>query len=176
MNDARGVRLTVKGNQVIKPEGLQCWNDSELVVSTLLSGTSPEGYLFEVTISSYALLALVTGIEQYFKTTAYTLNKELAEQVNSFQDLAQAKDFFKKSCGFSLAEISADWEYVRKIFKYSHRVRHSSAIIADIDEFRSGRSSSEFEQDFVNYKQVKKASKILDELVKKIEELLNGKA
>jgi hypothetical protein len=60
-----GIRVYSAGRKIVSPPAIHLWRDTLRSVKVLLSGQSPEGYMYEVVTANAALSALVTGFESY---------------------------------------------------------------------------------------------------------------
>jgi hypothetical protein len=70
------LRLTLDGKPILRPSAIDAWNATIQAVTILDSGTSSEGYIFEVVVSNLTLSVLVTGFEAYMKTRFAELERE----------------------------------------------------------------------------------------------------
>jgi hypothetical protein len=66
----------VDGKTVIQPPALEAWRATLKAVEVLLSGSSTEGYMYEVVTANLSISILVTGYETYCKRRFLELEQE----------------------------------------------------------------------------------------------------
>jgi hypothetical protein len=71
-----GVSFYSNGKTVIQPPAIEAWRDTLKAVRVLLSGSSPEGYMYEVVTANLSISVLVTGYETYCKRRFLELEEE----------------------------------------------------------------------------------------------------
>jgi hypothetical protein len=70
------VRGFAGGTEIIAPPAIELWRDTVRAVTTLLSGESSEGYVFETVLSNAALVMLTTGFETYCEERFAEIERE----------------------------------------------------------------------------------------------------
>lgn len=71
-----GVHVRVGGQTVLEPTAINAWRDTLKAIEIFQSGTSPEGFLFEVVCANLAVAMLVTGFETYTKRRFLEIEEE----------------------------------------------------------------------------------------------------
>lgn len=71
-----GVQVRVGGQTVLEPTAINAWRDTLKAIEIFQSGTSPEGFLFEVVCANLAVAMLVTGFETYTKRRFLEIEEE----------------------------------------------------------------------------------------------------
>ena len=66
--EVMGERIFVGGEPVLQPTALGTWKETLKAIEILLTGKSPEGYIFDVVVANMIIVMLVTGLEAYCKT------------------------------------------------------------------------------------------------------------
>jgi hypothetical protein len=66
----------VNGKTIIQPPALEAWRATLSAVKVLLSGSSTEGYMYEVVTANLSISVLVTGYETYCKRRFLELEQE----------------------------------------------------------------------------------------------------
>lgn len=74
--DVMGLRINLNGQEILSPTAIEVWNMSIDTIGVLLSGTSPEGFMFDVVIRNCSIVILVNGFEVYCKQRFLELEKE----------------------------------------------------------------------------------------------------
>lgn len=71
-----GVSVFMRGQPVLQSTALEAWNSTVEAVKVLLTGSSPDGYLFETVCTNLTIAMLVTGFETYCKRRFLELEDE----------------------------------------------------------------------------------------------------
>jgi hypothetical protein len=85
-------------------------------------------------------MCLCTGFEQTLKRVALNKAKDEAEKAlkkndTYFQELENAKKFYKSNLNLELPKyFGGSWQKVHAAVKHSHKVRHVSPLIDDVNE------------------------------------------
>ena len=74
--EVTNVRLNVGGKEVIRPAAIEAWKSTLQAITILTSGSSDEGYIYEVVTTNLIVAMLVTGMEAYLKTRFLELEQE----------------------------------------------------------------------------------------------------
>jgi hypothetical protein len=74
--DVLGATAYVNGKAVIQPPAIEAWRATLSAVRVLLSGSSTEGYIYEVVTANLSISVLVTGYETYCKRRFLELEQE----------------------------------------------------------------------------------------------------
>lgn len=74
--EVQGVNIYQDGQPILQPTAIEAWNETLKAIEILLTGESPEGYIYEVVTTNLMLVILVTGMEAYFKRRFLELEKE----------------------------------------------------------------------------------------------------
>ncbi len=87
-----GISVFAKGRLILQTTAIEAWNNTVEAIKILLTGTSPEGYIFEVVSTNMTIVMLVTGFETYCKRRFLELEEEgIPVDFNSL-----GKKFFSK--------------------------------------------------------------------------------
>jgi hypothetical protein len=81
---SKGVKIwnpiaVVNGKSVLENSAIKTWQDNLEAIRVLLTGTSPEGYMFESIVSSVSLSILCTGFETYCRKRFLEITGECME-------------------------------------------------------------------------------------------------
>lgn len=71
-----GVRIYQGGQLVLQATALEAWKSTGEAIKILLTGSSPQGYLYDCVCANLALVMLVTGLEAYCKGRFLELEDE----------------------------------------------------------------------------------------------------
>lgn len=71
-----GISVFEKGRLMLQPTAIEAWNSTVQAIKILLTGMSPEGYIFEVISTNMTIVMLVTGFEIYCKRRFLELEGE----------------------------------------------------------------------------------------------------
>lgn len=71
-----GATVYSEGRRLVSPPAVRLWRETAEASRMVLSGSSPEGYVFDVITSNAALVMLVTGFETYCQTRFRELDRE----------------------------------------------------------------------------------------------------
>jgi hypothetical protein len=74
--DVMGISVYQGDKPILQPTALDAWQNTIKAIEVLGTGTSSEGYIFEVVCTNLTLAILVTGIEAYTKTRFLELEGE----------------------------------------------------------------------------------------------------
>jgi hypothetical protein len=74
--EVMGERIFVGGEPVLQPTALGAWKETLKAIEILLTGKSPEGYIFDVVVANMIIVMLATGLEAYCKTRFLELEGE----------------------------------------------------------------------------------------------------
>jgi hypothetical protein len=74
--DVLGTTAYVNGKAVIQPPAIEAWHATLAAVRVLLSGSSSEGYMYDVVSANLSIAVLVTGFETYCKRRFLELEQE----------------------------------------------------------------------------------------------------
>jgi hypothetical protein len=86
------VRIYMAGKPIIQPTAIEAWRETIKAIELLETGTSSEGYMYEVVVSNLTLTVLVTGFEAYLKNRFLELEQEgISSDVNAI-----IKEFYPK--------------------------------------------------------------------------------
>lgn len=100
-----GVNFIMKGEQILSSTAIDAWKETIKAIEILHSGTSTEGFIFEVVITNLTIAMLVTGFETYCKRRFLELEKEGI--VVDFMKLAN-KFFSKQEREKGIVEIDIE--------------------------------------------------------------------
>lgn len=74
--EVMNVRVQSSGQDILLPTAIEAWRGIITGTNILNTGTSEEGYIFDVVISNLIISTLVTGFETYCKTRLIELEQE----------------------------------------------------------------------------------------------------
>jgi len=74
--EVMGMRFYRAGQPVLIPTAKEAWDETVKAIEILATGTSPDGYIFEVVTTNLSLAMLVTGFETYAKKRFLELEQE----------------------------------------------------------------------------------------------------
>jgi hypothetical protein len=74
--DVFGTTAYINGKAVIQPPAIEAWRATLSAVRVLLSGSSSEGYMYDVVTANLSIIVLVTGFETYCKRRFLELEQE----------------------------------------------------------------------------------------------------
>lgn len=74
--DVMGISVYQGDKPILQPTALEAWQNTFKAIEVLGTGTSAEGYIFEVVCTNLTLSILVTGFEAYTKTRFLELEGE----------------------------------------------------------------------------------------------------
>ena len=74
--DVMGISVYQGNKPILQPTALEVWQNTIKAIEVLGTGTSAEGYIFEVVCTNLTLAILVTGFEAYTKTRFLELEGE----------------------------------------------------------------------------------------------------
>jgi hypothetical protein len=74
--DVLGTTAYINGKAVIQPPAIEAWRATLSAVRVLLSGSSSEGYMYDVVTANLSITVLVTGFETYCKRRFLELEQE----------------------------------------------------------------------------------------------------
>ena len=99
--DVMGINVQVGGEPVLQTTAIEAWRETKKAIEILATGTSDQGYLFEVSVTNSSIVILVTGFEAYSKKRFLELEKEGVTP--SIEPLINS--FFSKKERDSIADI-----------------------------------------------------------------------
>lgn len=92
-----GLRVYAQGEAVLSPPAIKLWDDMLTVVTTLLTGRSDIGYLYEIVTANAVLTALVTGLESYQRQRFIELEREgLSPDVSEILALFLSREEYER--------------------------------------------------------------------------------
>ena len=74
--EVTGATVKVDGRTIIQPTAIEAWNNTLNAIRLLGSGTSSEGFLYEVVVTNVSISMLVTGYEAYYRSRFLELEAE----------------------------------------------------------------------------------------------------
>jgi hypothetical protein len=77
--EVMGVSIYREGQPILAATAIEAWQNTKRAIEVLQTGTSAEGYLYEVVVTNLMLSILVTGFEAYTKKRFVELEEEGVE-------------------------------------------------------------------------------------------------